>query len=127
MKKTLKEKELSAEQYRVLKEGGTEPPFSHPYYDEKRAGVYECANCGASLFTSGTKYASGSGWPSFFQTFDPQAIREETDLKHGMVRTEILCAECNGHLGHVFPDGPEPTGLRYCVNGNALAFQPDEE
>ncbi|MCE2575003.1 peptide-methionine (R)-S-oxide reductase MsrB [Komagataeibacter sp. FNDCR2] len=114
---------LTPEQVRILREHGTERPGSSPLNDEKRAGEYRCAGCGASLFRSGTKYESGSGWPSFFDAI-PGALGTTTDTSHGMTRTEVHCAQCNGHLGHVFPDGPPPTGLRYCMNGLALRFVP---
>ncbi|GBQ69899.1 peptide methionine sulfoxide reductase [Ameyamaea chiangmaiensis NBRC 103196] len=102
---------------------GTERPGSSPLNDEKRAGVYHCAGCGRALFASDTKYESGSGWPSFWDAL-PDGVATTTDRRHGMVRTEVHCASCQGHLGHVFPDGPRPTGLRYCMNGLALDFHP---
>lgn len=114
---------LSEEQVQILRLKGTERPGTSALNYEKRTGVYHCAGCGAPLFTSDTKYESGSGWPSFFQSI-PGAVETETDTSHGMVRTEALCAHCKGHLGHVFPDGPRPTGLRYCMNGMVLDFQP---
>lgn len=116
---------LDPDQYRVLREGATERAFSGAYVDEKRAGTYRCAGCGTELFSSEAKYDSRSGWPSFYTALDPEKVEERTDTSHGMVRTEILCATCGGHLGHVFPDGPQPTGLRYCVNSLSLELDPD--
>lgn len=115
--------ELSADRYRVLRQHGTEPAGSSPLNHEKRQGEFLCAGCGAELFPSGTKYESGSGWPSFYAPM-PDAVEMTRDTSHGMVRTEVHCARCGGHLGHVFPDGPEPTGERYCINGAALNFKP---
>ncbi|APH57990.1 Peptide methionine sulfoxide reductase msrB [Granulibacter bethesdensis] len=114
---------LTPEQYRILRQHGTERPGTSPLNDEKRPGLYACAGCGQVLFDAATKYDSGSGWPSFFQPREG-AVATTTDTSHGMVRTEVHCSQCNGHLGHVFPDGPRPTGLRYCMNGLALSFQP---
>ncbi|WP_180999826.1 peptide-methionine (R)-S-oxide reductase MsrB [Novacetimonas maltaceti] len=114
---------LTPEQLRVLREHGTERPGSSPLNDEKRPGEYRCAGCGAALFSSTAKYDSGSGWPSFTQAL-PGAVATTTDTSHGMTRTEVHCAHCNGHLGHVFPDGPPPTGQRYCMNGIVLDFVP---
>lgn len=115
-------KELTEEQYRVLRECGTEPPFSGKYYKNKEDGKYYCAACGALLFESTTKYDSGSGWPSFYAPATNKNIKELKDTSLGMVRIEIRCAKCDSHLGHVFPDGPKPTGMRYCVNSTSLNF-----
>jgi peptide-methionine (R)-S-oxide reductase len=114
--------ELTPEQYRVLREKGTERPFTGAYNDFKGEGVFACAGCGAALFDAATKYNSGSGWPSFWAPAAPEALAAHHDASHGMVRTEISCGRCGGHLGHVFPDGPAPTGLRYCINSAALSF-----
>lgn len=114
--------ELSAKKYQVLRQCGTEPPFSGKYVNHKEDGNYYCAGCGTLLFSSETKYDSGSGWPSFYSVADTSNIVEITDKSHGMIRTEIKCAKCGGHLGHVFPDGPKPTGMRYCVNSASLEF-----
>lgn len=115
--------ELTEEQYQITRKGGTERAFSGMYYDHEGEGVYRCVCCDAPLFTSETKFESGSGWPSFYEPVDEDAIVERTDRSHGMSRTEILCAQCGAHLGHVFPDGPQPTGLRYCVNSASLDFE----
>ena len=117
------QKTLDPNVYRVLRKHGTEPAGSHPFNHEKRAGVYRCAGCGKELYASDTKYESGSGWPSFYKPKDG-AVGTSTDHSAGMARTEVHCADCGGHLGHVFPDGPEPTGLRYCMNGTSLKFEP---
>jgi peptide-methionine (R)-S-oxide reductase len=117
------QKELTPEQYRVLRQHGTERAGTSPLNHEKRQGVFKCAGCGEPLFDSQTKYESGSGWPSFYKPM-PNAVGTTTDSSHLMTRTEVHCAKCGGHLGHVFPDGPRPTGERYCMNGAALAFQP---
>ena len=114
---------LSPEQYRVMRQCGTEPPFSGKYYHNTENGKYYCAACGALLFTSETKYDSGSGWPSFYAPADNKNIIEVKDTSFGMVRTEIKCAHCGSHLGHLFPDGPRPTGMRYCVNSVSLNFK----
>lgn len=118
---------LTPEQYRILRQGGTEPPFSGELLSEKGEGQFRCAGCGAPLFHSDTKYESGSGWPSFTRPVEEDALRENQDRAHGMVRVEVRCARCEGHLGHVFPDGPGPEGLRYCINSASLAFDPSEE
>lgn len=115
---------LTPKQYYVLREKGTERAFTGKYWNNKKEGVYACAGCGTTLFTSNLKYESGCGWPSFFDSVDEQKIQTQEDRSFGMLRTEILCAKCGGHLGHVFRDGPPPTGLRYCVNSASLTFTP---
>jgi peptide-methionine (R)-S-oxide reductase len=112
--------ELDPEQYRVLRQKGTEAPFTGEYDHVFEPGTYRCAGCGAELFTAETKYDSGCGWPAFSAPAGEEAVETETDTAHGMIRTEVRCATCDGHLGHVFPDGPEPTGVRYCINSVAL-------
>jgi peptide-methionine (R)-S-oxide reductase len=118
-------KRLSAQQYKVLRHEGTEPPFTSPLNKEHRAGIFSCAGCELDLFSSKTKFESGTGWPSFYQPID-KAVAERKDSSFGMTRTEVHCRRCGGHLGHVFNDGPKPTGLRYCMNGLAMVFKPSQ-
>ncbi|WP_419798964.1 MAG: peptide-methionine (R)-S-oxide reductase MsrB [Terasakiella sp.] len=122
LKKTDEEwrEELSPDEYAVCRQHGTERAFTGRYWDTKTPGVYHCAGCGEPLFGSDTKYDSGSGWPSFYQPLDPDSVEENRDTTHGMIRTEVHCAKCDSHLGHVFEDGPQPTGLRYCINSLSL-------
>ncbi len=114
---------LTPEQYRVLREKGTERPFTGQFWNQKEDGTYICAGCGSELFKSDTKFDSGCGWPSFWKEADPERITLQEDLSHGMRRTEVLCKNCGGHLGHLFEDGPEPTGQRYCINSASLNFR----
>jgi peptide-methionine (R)-S-oxide reductase len=118
--------QLSPEQFHVARKAGTEPAFTGKYWDTKEKGTYNCVCCGAPLFESDTKFNSGTGWPSFYKPVDPAAVAEHTDSTYGMVRTEARCAKCDAHLGHVFPDGPKPTGLRYCMNSASLDLKPEK-
>jgi len=117
---------LTPEQYYVTRQGGTERAFTGPFWNEKLPGHYHCVSCGVPLFHSSTKFDSGTGWPSFHSPIEPGAVDEHHDDSYGMRRTEVRCSTCDAHLGHVFPDGPNPTGLRYCMNGTALKHNPDE-
>jgi len=117
---------LTPEQYDILRRHGTEPAFTGKYWNVKEDGTYRCAGCGAELFSSGTKFESGTGWPSFYEPAVAEAVELRTDMSHGMIRTEVACARCGGQLGHVFEDGPRPTGLRFCINSCALDLHENE-
>jgi peptide-methionine (R)-S-oxide reductase len=121
------QKELTPEQFQVMRKAGTEPAFTGKYYKTKDPGMYVCAGCGQPLFSSETKYESGSGWPSFYKPVEEGAVEEHSDVTHGMRRTEVRCARCEAHLGHVFPDGPRPTGMRYCMNSASLELKPEKK
>jgi peptide-methionine (R)-S-oxide reductase len=116
--------QLNEEQYHITRQRGTERPFTGKYNNSKMPGTYTCVCCGQELFSSDTKYESGSGWPSFYQPIAPESVATRTDSEYGMTRTEVLCSRCDAHLGHVFPDGPRPTGLRYCMNSASLDLKP---
>jgi peptide-methionine (R)-S-oxide reductase len=120
-------RELSDEQFHICRQKGTERPFTGKYYQTKTSGTYRCICCGEPLFRSDHKYDSGSGWPSFYQALGESAVETEEDHSHGMMRTEVHCRKCGSHLGHLFPDGPQPTGMRYCINSTSLDLEPDAD
>jgi len=119
-------RQLTQEEYEVTRRKGTEPPFCGLFYDHKQDGIYRCVCCDLPIFSSDHKFVSGSGWPSFYQPIDDGHVELRRDISHGMVRTEVVCARCDAHLGHVFSDGPKPTGQRYCINSVSLKFNPEE-